>query len=100
MTAIIVSEIPPAALETVERAAIYFNSILYDLYGGTRYQEVSGDVLTPLVTAQQGRAGDGTERLIYRPALQLQPDWRTSTNPIWLDSVPFGDVAVPARYLV
>lgn len=100
MTDILVSEIPPAALETVERAAVYFQSILYDLYGGRVYREVANGDLTPVITSQQGRADDGTERLIFRPSLQLNPEWRTSENPIWLDTLPFGDAIVPARYLV
>lgn len=100
MTQILVSEIPPAALETVERAAVYFSSILYDLYGGRQYQEVAGGALTPLVTSQQGRADNGTERLIFRPSFQLAPDWRTSVNPIWLDVIDFADTEVPQRYLV
>lgn len=100
MTDILTANIPPDALATVERGAIYFCSILYDLYGGIDYQEQPSAPLTPLVTAQQGRAGDDTERLIYRPSLQLQPDWRTATGPIWLSSVPYGEAMVPARYLV
>ncbi len=100
MTDILVSEIPPDALATVERAAVYFSSILYDLYGGRNYQETSGGVLTPVVTSQQGRADDGTERLIFRPSFQLAPDWRTATTPIWLSVLEYAEAEVPARYLV
>lgn len=100
MTDLIAAQIPPAAVTTVERAAIYHLSLLYDLFGGTPYQEVAGEALTPLITAQQGRAGDGTERLIYRVSLQLHPEWRTSTNAIWVDSIAFGNPAIPARYKV
>lgn len=100
MTDIITAQVPPAAISTVERAAIYHLSILYDLFGASQYQEVPNAELSPLILAQQGRAGDGTERLIYRVSLQLQPEWRTSTNALWLDSVPFGNPAIPARYKV
>lgn len=98
MTDLVQTQIPDA-INTVEGLASWNLALLYDLFGGRMYQEVQGDDLTALVTAQGGRAGDGTERLIYRVSLQLHPDWRTSPNPIWMDTIEYAEVAIPTRYI-
>jgi hypothetical protein len=99
MAALTLAQIPANVGGSVESLTMYSCSVLYDMYGGTRYQEIPGDELTPLVTSQVGRAGDGTERLIYRVSLHLHPDWRTSANSIWLDTLQYSAAIVPARYL-
>lgn len=89
----------PTNIVTAEALGVYSMALLYDLFGGTKYQEVSGTELTPYVTSQMGRAADGTERIIFRASFELHPEWRTSTNKIWLDVLEFAEATVPARYL-
>lgn len=99
MANLTLAQVPANVSGSAESLSMYSCSLLYDLYGGSLYQEVSGEAPTPYVTAQQGRAGDGTERLIYRIAFQLHPEWRTSVNKIWTDTLEFAEVTIPARYL-
>jgi hypothetical protein len=98
MTNLALSSVP-TNIVTAEALGVYSLSLLYDLFGGTNYQEVPSSDLTPLVSAQQGRAGDGTERLIYRASFQMHPEWRTSTNKVWMDVLEYAEATVPARYL-
>lgn len=99
MADLTLAQIPTTVGGSAESLGMYSCSLLYDLFGGSLYQEVPGAENTPYVTAQQGRAGDGTERLIYRVSFQLHPEWRTSVNKIWQDTIEFQEVTVPARYL-
>jgi hypothetical protein len=98
MADLILAQIPTTATATAEALGVYSCSLLYDLFGNTNYREVQGADLTPLVSAQQGRAADGTERLIYRVAFQLHPEWRTSVNKIWQDTLEFAEAEIPNRY--
>lgn len=97
--AALLTENIPSGIVTAESHAVYFMSLLYDLFGGTNYQEVPGNDLTPLVSAQMGRAGDGTMRLIYRGSFKMHPEWATSTNKVWMDVLPYAEATIPARYL-
>lgn len=99
MADLILSQIPSTVGGSAESLGMYSCSLLYDLFGGSLYKEVQGGELTPYVTAQQGRAADGTERLIYRVSFQMHPEWRTSTNKIWQDTLEFAEATIPARYL-
>lgn len=99
MANLTLAQIPANVGGSAESLGSYSCALLYDLYGGSLYKEVQGAENTPYVTAQQGRAADGTERLIYRVSFQMHPEWRTSTNKIWQDTLEIAEVTIPARYL-
>lgn len=98
MADLLLNQIPPQIV-TAEQLGCYACSLLYDLFGRREYREVQNADLTPLVTAQQGKAADDSERLIYRVSFQMRNDWRTSTNRVWMDTIEFAEATIPPGYL-
>ena len=98
MTTLSLSNLPQNIV-TAESLGVYSLALLYDLYGGTKYQELPGEELTSLVSCMVGKAYDGTTRAIYRASFKINPEWSTSTNKMWDDVLPFADAQIPARYL-
>lgn len=44
-------------------------------------------------------ADDGTERLVIRVNLKLNPEYATGATKIWNSILPFAEIAIPAAYL-
>lgn len=99
MTTLSLSEIPQNIV-TAESLGVYSLAMMYDMYGQTKYQELSGSEMTPLVSCMVGKAYDGTIRAIYRASFQIHPEWATSPNKLWDEVIPFADAQIPSRYLV
>jgi hypothetical protein len=89
----------PTNIITIEQGAHFFCALLYDLHKKSKYQETHSSDLTPYITAQQGLAADETERIIYRVSFEMHPEYRTSTNKIWMDTLAFADATIPNRFL-
>ena len=99
MTAFTPSQIPATGITLLEQSAHWHLALLYDLHKNDKYQEASSSELTPFITAKQGLAADETERIIYRVSFEMHPEYRTSTNKIWLDTLAFANATIPTRYL-
>lgn len=88
----------PADIDTVEKAAHYFLSILYRLHKEDNYQRVPNQSREPLVTNVIGLDAEGQERAIYTVSLPMHPDYQTSVNPVFIDTLEFGSGSIPVAF--
>lgn len=89
----------PAGVNTVERLFLWVGGILYDLHKNSKYQESDGSPLVPIITAQDGLAADGSERVILRHSQKVSDGWRTSTSPFYLEAVELTNAPIPPEFL-
>ncbi|QQE65726.1 hypothetical protein GFS31_24140 [Leptolyngbya sp. BL0902] len=89
----------PVANNTLEKVLAWAGLAFYKLHNKTEYQEQRNGPNIPIVTATDGLAEDGSERLILHISLPLNPNWRESTNPLWLDAIEVSNVAMPTAWL-
>ena len=73
---------PTDGMTLFEQQLHYHLALAYDLFGNEKHKESSDSGLVPRVTAKQGKSAEDKETIIYRVALEMHPDWRTSTNRI------------------
>ena len=89
----------PAGIDTLEKLAAWVLGALYQLHKNSRYQESDASPLIPIITAQDGLAADGTERIIFRVSLPLNQFWRESTLKIFFEVEDIATTAIPSQYL-
>lgn len=89
----------PAAVNSLEKLVVWANSAFYALHKNTEYQESEGAALVPIVTMQDGKAANETERGIFRVSVELEDIWREDPNPIWVNTKSISNAAIPPRFL-
>lgn len=89
----------PVTVNSVEKLAAWSLGILYQLHKRSRYQESDDSPLVPIITAQDGLAANGTERVIFRASLPISDDWRTSTGDFYSLIQDISDAEIPASFL-
>lgn len=89
----------PSGIDTVEKLAAWSLGALYQLHKNSRYQESDAAPLIPIITAQDGLAADGTERIIFRVSLPLTNTWRESVLKFFLEAEEIASTAIPSQYL-
>lgn len=89
----------PAGIDTLEKLVVWANGALYQLHKNTRYQESDASPLIPIITAQDGLAADGSERIIFRVSVPLSQTWRESTNKFFVEAQAVASTAIPAAFL-
>lgn len=90
----------PAGIDTLEKLAAWSLGAIYQLRKNDRYQESDAAPLIPLITAQDGMAADGSERIIFRISLILDSQWRESGLKFFLNAEEYpGSPSIPALFL-
>ena len=84
MTALNATQIP-VAVNTLEAHLAWAALAFYKLHQRTEYQQERNGPNVPIVTLMDGLAEDGTERAIFTISLKMNPAWRESANPMWLE---------------
>jgi hypothetical protein len=98
MTALTKTQIPNQ-INTVERLMAWCGLTLGFINPTKSVVEAAGENSERVVQSFVLRADDGTERLIIRASLLLDPNWRSdSTNAFWLSVNEFENVNIPAAY--
>jgi hypothetical protein len=97
MTAFSTADLP-ASVNTLEKLVAWANGAFYDLHKNTEYQESEGAALVPIVTMQDGKAANKTERVISRVSLEVADNWRTDSQPFWVNVQSVSSVAIPSDY--
>lgn len=94
----------PAAIDTLEKAAAHSLMTLFDLYKGIEYKEATGTSLdsglAPLIDQSVISAADGTQRVIFRVAFEVDPAYVTDAGKLWTFINAFGNATVPAAFKV
>lgn len=91
------SQIPTNIL-TLEQTAAWAILSLVAVNPNKVYLE---DPATSVLVVQSGiiKAGDNSNRLLLRAALDLNSDYITSTAPLWMAAKEISDSQIPAAYL-
>jgi hypothetical protein len=89
----------PASVNSLPKLVAWSCGAFYQLHRNSEYQETENGVLVPLITAQDGKAGNDTERIIFRVSLELSATWRESTSPFWVNVVSPSSASIPTVYL-
>lgn len=89
----------PLSINTLEKLVAWSTTAFYRLHKNTEYQEQKNQPNIPIVTATDGLAEEGTERLIVHISLHLSDSWRESTSPLWLEAQEISNVAMPIAWL-
>ncbi|MGB3199870.1 MAG: hypothetical protein WBA99_03150 [Nodosilinea sp.] len=97
MTAFTTSMIP-ASVNSLEKLVAWSNGAFYSLHRNTEYQETEGGILVPIVTAQDGKAANKTERFITRTSTQLTDNWREDPQPFWVNAVTISSAEIPTAF--
>lgn len=98
MTTFATANLPPT-VDTLEKLIVWSCGAWYQLHKNDRYQESDAAPLIPMITAQDGLAADKTERIIFRLSIELEQDWRESTQPMFLEAKEASNAAIPSAYL-
>jgi hypothetical protein len=98
MSAIILNQIP-TQINTVERLAAYSNLLLARLNPTRAVLEILGEPEVRAAFAGIGQDSNGNQRLICRCSLQIDPNYSSSTSPLWLLAQELSNVAIPPQYL-
>ena len=74
----------PAANDTAEKVLAHIALLLHNLYKGIEYQEARGTQLdsglAPLIDVSFIQAADGTNRMLIRAALEVDPTYVTDQS--------------------
>lgn len=98
MTALNKDDIPND-INTVERLFAWAGLAMGFINPTKAIVEAAGENPERVMQSFILQADDGTERLILRAALPLNPEWRSDrTNPFWLMVNDIADVDLPAAY--
>lgn len=92
------TDLPPS-VNSLEKLVAWANGAFYSLHKNSEYQESEGAGLVPLVTMQDGKAANKTERAIFRISLHLADNWRDDTQPFWVNIQTVTDAGIPPAYL-
>lgn len=98
MTAFATANIP-ANVDTLEKLIVWACGAFYSLHRFTEYKESDLTGLIPIITAQDGVAADKSERVIFRVAMPLNPEWRESATKIFQEAQVVSSAPIPAAYL-
>lgn len=98
MTALVTTDIPNQ-INTVERLLAWAGLALGFINPTKAIVEAAGENPERVIQTFVLRADDGTERLIIRAALPLDPNWRSNdTDAFWLQVTDLENVDLPAAY--
>ena len=98
MTALVKDDIPNQ-INTVEQLFAWAGLALGFINPTKAIVESAVENPERIVQSFQLRADDGSERLIIRASLKLDPDWRTNEfTGFWLNVNSFEDVDLPDAY--
>lgn len=89
----------PASVDTLEKLVVWACGAYYQLHKNDTYAEADSSPLIPVITAQDGRAADKTERVIFRVSIQLNDTWRESTLKIFQEAVEMASTPIPSGFL-
>ncbi|PZO41287.1 MAG: hypothetical protein DCF17_10860 [Shackletoniella antarctica] len=89
----------PASVNSLEKLVAWANGAFYSLHKNTEYQESDGAALVPIITMQDGKAANKTERAIFRVSLELGDNWREDPQPYWVNTTAVSSAAIPIGYL-
>jgi len=98
MTTLNLSIIPPQ-INTVERLAAYSALLLSRVNPTLSILEVLGEPEIRAAFAGVGTDSTGRQRLIMRISLELDANYASSTEALWLDVKELSNVQVPAQFL-
>lgn len=89
----------PNQINTVERLMAWCGLALGFINPTKAIVEAAGENPEKIIQTFILRADDGSERLIIRAALPLDPNWRSqSTQAFWLNVTDIENVNLPAAY--
>lgn len=89
----------PNQINTVERLMAWCGLALGFINPTKAIVEAAGENPEKIIQTFILRADDGSERLIIRAALPLDPNWRSqSTQAFWLNVQDIENVNLPAAY--
>ncbi len=89
----------PATVNSLEKLKAWADGAFYSLHKNSEYQESEGAALVPIVTMQDGKAANKTERIIVRSSLELEDNWREDTQPFWVNVKAISSAAIPPDFL-
>lgn len=89
----------PSSVNSLERLKAWVDGAFYSLHKNTEYQESEGAALVPIVTMQDGKAANKTERVIVRSSLELEDNWREDPQPFWVNVRSISSAAIPPDFL-
>lgn len=92
------TQLPPS-VNSLEKLVAWANGAFYQLHKNTEYQESEGASLVPIVTMQDGKAANKTERIITRVSTELEDIWREDPQPFWVNVKSISSATIPAQYL-
>lgn len=99
MTAINTSTQLPTAIDTVEKLAAYSVLALARVNPTLRVLELPGESQFA-IEATIIPADDGTDRLIARMSIELDPSWSSDTaNPIYLLAKELSNTVLPSGFI-
>lgn len=89
----------PNQINTLERLMAWCGLTLGFINPTKAVVEAAGENPERVIQSFVLRADDGTERLIIRASLPLDPNWRSqSTQAFWLNVTDLENVNIPAAY--
>lgn len=88
----------PASVNSLEKLVAWANGAFYQLHKNTEYQESEGASLVPIVTMQDGKAANKTERVIARVSTEMNDNWREDPQPFWVNVKAISSAAIPTAY--
>ncbi|MEM8780784.1 MAG: hypothetical protein AAGF26_18345 [Cyanobacteria bacterium P01_G01_bin.49] len=98
MTALTTTDIPNQ-INTVERLLAWAGLALGFINPTKAIVEAAGENPERVIQSFVLRADDGSERLIIRAALPLDPNWRSNdTDAFWLNVTDLENVDLPTAY--
>lgn len=98
MTAFVAANLP-ANVNSLAKVFAWSAGAFYSLNRTREYQESPNGILVPIVTMQDGQAGDQTERIIVRASFQLNANWREDPQPFWVNVISPTTANIPTQFL-
>lgn len=98
MAALVIGTDIPSNINTLEELIAWGVLTGQFIFGQQQYQEINGGLLERVIDASVVRTADNKVRLIFRGAIELNPDYVTATTKLWFYALPWGDVAIPAAF--
>lgn len=98
MSALNLADIPPQ-INTVERLAAYSVLLLSRINPTLSILEVLGEPEIRAAFAGIGTDSTGRQRLIARISLELNADYASSPEALWLEALELSNVQIPPQFL-
>ena len=89
----------PANIDTVEKLATWCGLLLHFGFP-TQLQKEAENYTDYVAQASAFTSGDGSDRLVLRLNLKLHDNFMTGTQPLWQKVHEFGEMDIPAGFLV